>query len=101
MPSSPHAEPRPRWTRSDPTMIAEGMAPGTVLGGRFELGRQTGAGGMGVVYRPRDPPPGQPAAVKVLLRSADAARFPREARLLEGARHPAVVRYVAEGTTSA
>jgi hypothetical protein len=76
------------------------MAPGTVLGGRFELERLAGEGGMGTVYRALDRATGQPAAVKVLLRSADAARFVREARLLEGVRHPAVVRYVGEGTTS-
>src|SRR4051794_34999890 len=81
-------------------MNAEGMAPGTVLGRRFELLRLAGAGGMGAVYHARDLATGQPVAVKVLLRPADTARFAREARLLEAVRHPAVVRYVAEGTTS-
>jgi predicted Ser/Thr protein kinase len=81
-------------------MNAEGMAPGTVLGRRFELERFAGEGGMGTVYRALDLTTGQPVAVKVLRRSAETARFAREARLLEGARHPAVVRYVAEGTTS-
>ncbi len=80
-------------------MNAEGMAPGTVLGGRFELERLAGQGGMGTVYRARDVASRQPVAVKVLLRSADAARFAREAHLLEDVRHPAVVRYVAQGTT--
>jgi eukaryotic-like serine/threonine-protein kinase len=79
-------------------MNAEGLAPGTVLDRRFELERLAGAGGMGLVYRALDLATGQPAAVKVLLRSGDAARFAREVRLLEGVRHPAVVRYVAEGT---
>jgi hypothetical protein len=82
-------------------MNVEGMAPGTVLGHRFELERVAGAGGMGTVYRALDRATGQPVAVKVLLRAADAVRFTREARLLESGPHPAVVRYVAEGTTSA
>ncbi|MEP7123569.1 MAG: protein kinase [Byssovorax sp.] len=80
-------------------MNADGMAPGTVLGGRFELERLAGRGGMGTVYRALDLTTGQAAAVKVLLRAADSARFAREARLLAGVRHPAVVRYVAQGTT--
>jgi tetratricopeptide (TPR) repeat protein len=76
------------------------MAPGTLLGRRFELERLAGQGGMGAVYRALDLTTGQPVAVKVLLRSTDTVRFAREARLLEGVRHAAVVRYVAEGTTS-
>jgi hypothetical protein len=80
-------------------MIAEGMAAGTVLGNRFELERLAGKGGMGTVYRALDLATGQPVAVKVLLRSEDAARFAREVRLLESAPHPAVVRYVDAGAT--
>src|SRR5262245_64525308 len=81
-------------------MNPDGMAPGTGLGARFELQHLAGKGGMGTVYRALDVATGQPVAVKVLLGSAETARFAREVRLLEGVRHPAVVRYVAEGTTS-
>ncbi len=69
-------------------MSAERIAPGAVLGQRFQLERLAGTGGMGTVYRALDVATGQPVAVKVLLRSADTARFARESRLLEGVRHP-------------
>ncbi len=47
---------------------------------------------MGVVYRAHDLATGEAVAVKVVLQAEDAARFAREARVLEGVHHPAVVR---------
>jgi hypothetical protein len=81
-------------------MVAERLSPGVVLGKRFELERVAGVGGMGTVYRARDLTTGEPAAVKVLLPTADTGRFAREARLLDDVRHPSIVRYVGEGATA-
>lgn len=73
------------------------MQAGDSVAGRFELGEQIGAGGMGVVYRARDLLTGEPVALKVLRGAAFSQRFLREARVLAEIRHPAVVRYVAHG----
>lgn len=66
---------------------------------RFEIEERAGGGGMGQVYRARDLARGVPVAVKVLGAWADqeGARFLREAEILAGLRHPAVVGYVAHG----
>jgi eukaryotic-like serine/threonine-protein kinase len=74
---------------------------GDVVGGRFELNRPTGSGGMGEVFRARDRASGEVVAVKVLLegRAPDAARFAREAQVLAELRHPRIVQYVDHGVT--
>jgi len=61
--------------------------------GPYEILSPIGAGGMGEVYRARDPKLGRDVAVKVLpeafTRNADRmARFHREARLLASLNHP-------------
>jgi Tol biopolymer transport system component len=61
--------------------------------GPYELVDLLGAGGMGEVYRARDPRLGRDVAIKVLppqfTRDPDrAARFDREARLLASLNHP-------------
>jgi len=63
------------------------------------LEREVGSGGMGTVYRAFDRDTAERVAVKLLHSSnrIDVARFEREATLLAGLRHPAVVRYVAHG----
>ncbi|WPB80388.1 protein kinase [Archangium violaceum] len=74
---------------------------GTVIAGRFTLEDEAGRGGMGTVYRALDASTGRPVALKLLhaLASQQAAmRFNREAVLLEGLHHPAIVSYVAHGT---
>ncbi|WNG59626.1 protein kinase [Archangium gephyra] len=74
---------------------------GTVIAGRFTLEDEAGRGGMGTVYRALDSSTGRPVALKLLhaLASQQAAmRFNREAVLLEGLHHPAIVSYVAHGT---
>ena len=69
--------------------------------GRFLVEARIGAGGMGVVYRARDPETGQPVAIKVLERNSpdERARFRREARVMSQVDHPNVVRYHDHGTT--
>src|SRR5580658_3467831 len=78
------------------------MRAGDVLGGRFEIERLAGAGGMGTVYRALDRTSNHPVALKVLRTpSADGpARFAREADILASLRHPNVVRYIAHGSTT-
>ena len=72
---------------------------GETLAQRFLLEHELGRGGMGVVYRAFDKWNGTPCAVKVLAPSAEARRFFREARVLSGLTHPAIVRYVAHGAS--
>src|SRR5271170_7278109 len=56
---------------------------------------------MGKVYRARDELTGHPVAVKVLQvqGAIEAERFAREAEVLAGLAHPALVRFVAHGRT--
>jgi tetratricopeptide (TPR) repeat protein len=76
------------------------MLPGALLAGRFEIQRLAGAGSMGTVYRALDHVAGREVAVKVLTnRDGDDERFAREARVLSELSHPAIVRYVAHGST--
>ncbi len=69
---------------------------------RFELLRQVGEGGFGVVYEAHDKLTGGAAAVKVLHLIDDRveARFEREAWLLSTLRHPSIVGYLAHGRTA-
>lgn len=73
---------------------------GDVVADRFELLHVAGEGGMGTVWRARDRADGRAVAVKVLRRDAtDSHRFTREARLLAGLSHPAIVRLLESGET--
>ncbi|MBI2390205.1 MAG: protein kinase, partial [Deltaproteobacteria bacterium] len=77
------------------------MEPGTTLAGRFDIEALAKAGGMGAVYRARDRMSGERVAIKV-ANVADRLlldRLDREARVLAGLHHPAIVRYVAHGAT--
>ncbi|MBL4844992.1 MAG: SEL1-like repeat protein [Planctomycetes bacterium] len=70
--------------------------------GRYEIVEELGRGGMGAVYRGRDPETGQEVAIKVLLRGRGASphqrtRFDREARALTKVEHPNVVRLLGVG----
>ncbi|MCE9577624.1 MAG: protein kinase [Deltaproteobacteria bacterium] len=77
------------------------LAPGDLFAERFEIRRQAGAGGMSLVYAARDRESGQVVALKVLHGDrASAARFVREVWVLSELHHPAIVRYVAHGTTA-
>jgi serine/threonine-protein kinase len=80
---------------------ADGVALSAVhlprlLGGRYELGRRRGRGGMGTVYEATDRTLQRRVAVKVIrdewVASGNAAqRFRREARASAGFAHPNVV----------
>ncbi|MEM8998613.1 MAG: serine/threonine-protein kinase [Acidobacteriota bacterium] len=68
---------------------------GLRLAGRYELVREIGRGGRGVVYRAKDPVLGRDVAVKLVpplsLEAGAEERFAREARLVAGMDHPAIV----------
>jgi len=73
---------------------------GEVIGDRFVIEGLAGSGGMGTVYRALDRVTAARVALKFLTHQAtDAERFAQEARLLAELNHPAIVRYVAHGTT--
>jgi serine/threonine-protein kinase len=70
-------------------------SPGTRLGA-YEILAPLGAGGMGEVYRARDPRLGRDVAIKVLpqavaSRADRLARFEREARAVAALNHPNIV----------
>ncbi|MBL4845182.1 MAG: protein kinase [Planctomycetes bacterium] len=70
--------------------------------GRYEVLAELGRGGMGAVYRCRDPQTGREVAIKVLLKGRDATpyqrtRFDREAGALAKVDRPNVVRLLDEG----
>jgi TolB-like protein/Tfp pilus assembly protein PilF len=71
------------------------LQPGTRLGA-YEILAPIGAGGMGEVYRARDPRLGREIAIKVLPEDVARdperlARFEREARALAALNHPGIV----------
>src|SRR3954470_178077 len=68
------------------------LAPGTRLG-RYEILAALGEGGMGAVYRARDPELHREGGLKALLPAVAAdpdrlARFSREAQVLASLNHP-------------
>ncbi|MFO0954694.1 MAG: SUMF1/EgtB/PvdO family nonheme iron enzyme [Isosphaeraceae bacterium] len=75
-------------------------APAPRVVGEYQLVSRLGQGGMGVVYRARQPVLGREVAVKVLLRPGDAqatARFTREIRSLGKVEHPHLVKIYTSG----
>ena len=62
------------------------MTPGTKLG-PYEIVERIGAGGMGEVYRARDPRLGREVAIKVSAEQF-SDRFAREARAIAALNHP-------------
>jgi len=70
---------------------------GTVLLDQFRIEEVVGAGGMGTVYRARQPSVGRDVAIKILhpelVKNPDAVRrFQREAKVSSGLDHPNLVR---------
>lgn len=64
--------------------------------GRYEINGELGRGGMATVYRAFDPSFGRDVAIKVLPREllhdpGFRARFEREAKIIAGLEHPAIV----------
>ena len=97
VPSAP-----PRSPGTAPAPLAEpplhGIPPGTLLVNTYEVVRLLGGGGMGEVYLARHTGLGTLHAVKVIRPSMVANRqvmdlFYREAKVLRGVRHDAVVSY--------
>jgi serine/threonine-protein kinase len=81
------------------------IVPGTVIGGRWKIGRELGRGAVGVVYEAHDPD-GVRAAVKFLLpqwraREEVLDRFAREARVLMRLTTPHVGRLLDVGNLDA
>ncbi len=84
------------------------LTAGTRVGG-YEIVGSLGAGGMGEVYRARDPKLGRDVALKVLPEAFAAdpervARFDREARTLAALNHPHIAHvygFEQSGATSA
>ena len=74
----------------------------TLVGGRFELGRAIGAGGMGTVHEALDQQTGTKVALKRLRskEAVDLERFAREALVLAQLSHPGIVGYVAHSASS-
>jgi len=77
------------------------LVPGTKLG-PYEIVHLLGEGGMGEVYRARDPRLGRDVAIKVLPATLSRdperiARFEREARLLAVMSHAGIAAIYGEG----
>lgn len=71
-------------------------AASPLVGGRYQLGRQLGKGGMGLVHEARHIQLGRPFALKTIspqyaLDAAARARFNQEARLASEIVHPNIV----------
>lgn len=81
-----------RLLRERPQVVVE---PGSTLG-PYEVIRLIGSGGMGEVYRARDPRLGREVAIKVLPadvvgNASRLSRFQREARAVASVTHPNIV----------
>jgi serine/threonine-protein kinase len=79
------------------------MDAGSLLAGRYEMGRRIGAGGVGQVWSAHDAVLGREVAIKVQeidpdLDRAAYERFVREARSAAALQHPNVVTIFDSGT---
>ena len=79
------------------TGATPGELSGTVLGGKYRIGRKIGSGGIGVVYAAEHVTLGHEVAVKILRGAAardggEIARLRREAYIQVHVEHPNVVR---------
>ena len=78
------------------------MEIGQRVGSRYVIEAVAGTGGMSTVYRATDED-GSPVAIKVLPHALEkfSDRFSREARILMKLEHPAIVKCLGNGITSA
>lgn len=80
--------------------VSPGRLPGRI-GGRYEIGRRIGSGGMGVVHRARDLETHHDVALKIVFLDAGAkdvrARFDRECLAMTMIDHPNFVRSFGHG----
>lgn len=79
----------------------ETIGIGAVLGG-FEIERELGKGGMGVVYKAHEPSLNRKVALKVLSQALSSdeefiARFRKEAQIVAALNHPNIVSVLAFG----
>lgn len=84
-------------TTTDGHATLSGVGPGSVLGGRFEVLSELGAGGMGVVYKARDRTLDEFVALKMLKgdvwgNSERLDRLKEELRLARKIAHPNILR---------
>ena len=91
--------PTPRVEISAGLAIESRPSVGRILGGRYRLGRQLGAGGYGAVFTAEDTITGERVAIKLLSPAASRnheliIRFHREAIAASRARHPHIVTIV-------
>jgi eukaryotic-like serine/threonine-protein kinase len=103
-PEQTEATQSPGATAADDTLLrpdpraAYGIQPGTLLVNTYRVERLLGGGGMGEVYLARHAGLGTEHAIKVIRPSMARERqvmelFYREAKVLRGVRHDAVVNY--------
>lgn len=83
-------------------LAPQSFAPGTVVAGRYRIEGLLGAGGFGAVYRATQLNLDRAVAIKVLLPDVfdgdGAARFKREAELVQRLEHPNTVRLLDFGS---
>jgi tetratricopeptide (TPR) repeat protein len=73
--------------------VADSLRPGSVVGGRFEILREIGRGGFGLVFEARDRELGRLVAVKTVRprRGMDAEALREEAEAAARLHHPNIV----------
>jgi tetratricopeptide (TPR) repeat protein len=102
--SGPAATDRPPNVRVIATVVGTSAAPADDLA-EYEIERELGRGGMGVVYQARDLRDGRTVAVKMIradgnLGTAELIRFLAEAEAQRAVDHPHVVRVFKLGESS-
>jgi len=81
---------RPAITAERVSPRVAALKPDTRIG-RYQLLRELGSGGMGIVYEAHDPNLDRRVAIKLMLSALDESRLAREARALAKLAHPNVV----------
>jgi len=96
----------PRPTPAEGITSQEGSSAGSASGlwlGRYQLGKELGRGGHGVVFRAQDTQLHRPVAIKVLLAGSHASpqdlqRWRLEAEVVASLGHPNIVQVLEVGT---